>query len=240
MSESGRESAWVTAFDAFASGKASCNRTACSIAWGTQVKLRECSDAAKLHSGAWYSEKIHGWASGGIGSWQRSVEAWAAAYRNDCGRDFSTLNQAQRGWLAKGVRDWSNYIANASNWLAVELQRTPDLGLFDLKTFLYRRQLRGMERGTRWARWSKRNVRAWLRRLGDALLERLAERLWGDSRPKALLALLKAPPGWAAARVYLDFQIALPRLVERLIGVQAPNAPSLPPGHPSVLGGNVA
>jgi hypothetical protein len=221
MSERGRESWCLTVFDAFTGNEEYCN-------------------AAKLDSVTWYSEKIRELTSGSVGSWPRSVEAWAAANRDDCERDFSMLNQAQRGWLAKGLRDWSNYISNASTWLAIELQRAPNLGLFDLKTFLYRRQLRGMERGTRWARWTKRNVSAWLRRLGDALLERLAERLRGNSRPKALLALLKAPPGWAAARVYLDFQITLPRLVERLIEVQAPNAPSLSPGHLCVLGGNVA
>jgi len=200
-------------------------------------KLAGYVDSAKFDLMDSHFEKIDRMMTRG---WHRSVVNWASTYNGNCESAFLTLSQGQRGWLAKGVRDWSNYIANASNWLAIELQRTPVVGLFDLKTFLHRRQLRGMERGTRWARWSKRTVRAWLRRLGDALLERVAERLRGDSGPKVLLALLKAPPGWAAARFYLDFQVTLPRLLERLIEVQAPNAPSLPPGHLTVLGGNVA
>lgn len=177
-------------------------------------------------------------------AWRHSAEGWVSTHnsaRNDeLDSVVSTLNPGQRGWLAKGLRDWTNYVAKATNWLAIEVDRSLDVGLFDLKTFLYRRQLRGMERGARWARWSKGAVRAWLRRLGDRLLDRLAERLRSDNRPRVLLALLKAPPGWAAARFRLDFQAGLPRMLERLSEVQAPNAPSLPSGHLTAPGGNVA
>ena len=231
----------------YLAGGASCERATC---WGssTDVKLEACLEAGKFDSMEGHLRKIDRLMESHYdkidrlsGSWHRSVEAaWDSTQRDGFNRAISSLNQAQRGWLAKGIRDWTSYASQAVNGLLIEVQRAPVGGPFDLRTFLYRRQLRGTERGTRWARWSKRNVRAWLRRLGDALLEGLAERLSGDSRPKALLALLKAPPERAAARVYLDFQITLPRLVERLSEVQAPNAPSLPPGHLTVPGGNVA
>jgi hypothetical protein len=237
MSKSGSEGSWATLLDGFVSTAGSYDWVDNGCCRGGEVKLDGfAANAAKVDWPAWTCEKIDR-ALGG--SWQRPIETWAPPY-DDLDQTFTTLSKTQAGWLSKGLRDWSSYIAKATQWLLVETDGMSRLGLFDLKTFLYRRQLRGMERGTRWARWSKRTIRAWLRRLGSALLVRLAERLRSERRPKVLLALLKAPPGWVATRFYLDFQATLPRLLERLSEVQAPNAPSLPPGHPVVLGGNVA
>lgn len=251
MSKAGRDCGWKgfktegLAWQRFDSSMAS--RTQIDKFISTPKLDGFASNAAKLGSFAATAAEFNSMASTVekidrlLGStWKNSADTWISTYNHDFNRAVSKMGQAQRRWLAKGIRDWTIYVAKATNRLAVEVDWSLEFGLFDLKTFLYRRQLRGMERGARLARWSKRAVRAWLQRLGDELLDRLAERLRTDSRPKLLLALLKTPPGWAAMRSYFDFQATVPRMLERLSNVQAPNAPALPSGHPSVLGGNVA
>lgn len=162
-------------------------------------------------------------------------------YLKEFRRASSSLNQAQRGWLSKGLRDWNSYIAKSLNWLAIEVKKYPDDGAFDLRTFLHRRQLRGLHRRARWAGRSKGIVRAWLRELGEDLLSRVAAGLRTGSGSKALLSLLKAPPGWTAAiRLRLTMEAALPKILEQLAEVLAPNAPSISPEPLLVHGGIVA
>lgn len=154
-------------------------------------------------------------------------------------RASSSLSQGQRGWLAKGLRDWSSYVDKALRWLAVEVKRHPSDGVFDLRSFLLRRQIQGLQRRALWAN-SKGEVRAWIRELGMDLLARVAARLRTGAGPKVLLALLKSPPGWSVAvRFRLSLEATLPTIIDQLIQVLSPNAPSISPERLSVQGGSV-
>lgn len=157
-------------------------------------------------------------------------------------RASSSLRQGQRAWLAKGIRDWSAYVSDALSLTAVEVRGRPDYGIFDLRTFLYRRQVRGLQRRALWTGRTKgAAVRAWLLNLGEVLLSRVAASP-RTSVPKVLLAILKAPPGWTtAARFRVILESSIPKVLERLAEVIAPNAPSLldPPRYFRIEAGAV-
>jgi hypothetical protein len=167
-----------------------------------------------------------------------SYETEVKAFR----RASSSLQQGQRTWLAKGLRDWSSYVSDALARTAVEVKRRPDYDIFDLRTFLYRRQVRGLQRRALWTGRTKgAAVRAWLLNLHDVLLSRVAAGL-RTSVPKVLLAILKAPPGWTtAARFRVVLESSIPKVLEQLAEVIAPNAPSRldPPKHFRIEAGAV-
>jgi hypothetical protein len=159
----------------------------------------------------------------------------------DIQRSVSSLTAGQKGWLAKGVRDWSAYVSSSLAHQVVELKPHPDFQVFDLKTYLHRRQLRGIRRRAGWALLRKGiAVRDWLWGLGERTISRLAACARGESGPKLLLALLKAPPGWTRAiGARRALEAALPRIVEQIAEVSSPNAPSPSPGHLPLPGGSV-
>lgn len=165
-----------------------------------------------------------------------------SSYLKEFRQASAAITQAQRNWVGKALRDWNSHLDGLLARAAVEIKAYPNSGVFDLRTFLLRRQMEGQQRRARWAGRSKGNgVRAWLLGLGYGLLSRVALGLRIVPTPKVLLALLKAPPGWTTAVCFrLTFEAALPRIVDQLAEVSAPNASFLLPGQPNVPGGNVA
>lgn len=195
------------------------------------------ANSAKLDSLAFSSAKLDSFTANFSKFDVRSLSAGEctpnfASYEPDYFKAFqrasSPLKQGQRDWLAKGLGAWNLYITNALARVAVEVKAHPNYGVFDLRTFLHRRQVLGMLRRARWARRSRRAaVRTWLLEVGDALLSRVAARLRNVSVPKVLLAILKSPPGWTTAvRFRIDLETSIPRILEQLAEVIAPNAPS--------------
>lgn len=169
-----------------------------------------------------------------------SIAGQAPDYFDEFRRASDSLSQAQRGWLAKGLRGWNAYLDKSIPCLAVEVQWYPYDGVFDLRTFLRRRKIQGLQRRARWVRRSRSAFFAWLRELSEDLLAHVAAGLRTGSGSK-VLALLKAPPGWTAAiRFRLSLEASLPRILEQLADVLAPNAPSLPRERLPVHGGTVA
>jgi hypothetical protein len=137
----------------------------------------------------------------------------------------TNFTRSRLGWLTKGFRAWN---AHAADWLAVEVKRLPKGG-FDLEDFLLRRQLEGLRRRANWAGRAKRGrVRAWLLSLGKAVFARIERGLRAGEDPLHLFAPPGVgPPGWfATVRHRRAVEAALPKIIDQLAEVIAPNAPA--------------
>lgn len=167
-----------------------------------------------------------------ISAWQvkdlsaRGFDGYISRHARDIQQISTTLTRSQLGWLTKGFRAWNDH---AADWLAVEVKGLPT-GVFDLETFLLRRQLEGLRRRANWAGRAKRGrVRAWLLSLGKSLFSRVAQRLArAGAQPLHFFAPPGAgPPGWfATLRHRRAVEAALPKIIDQLAEVMAPNAPA--------------
>jgi hypothetical protein len=166
---------------------------------------------------------VNGWqAKGLIGT---EFSGYFARHVREIDQISNNFTRSQLGWLTKGFRAWN---AHAADWLAVEVKRLPKRG-FDLEDFLLRRQLEGLRRRANWAGRAKRGrVRAWLLSLGKAAFARIEQGLRAGAHPLHFFAPPGiGPPGWfATVRHRGVVEAALPKIIDQLAAVIAPNAPA--------------
>jgi hypothetical protein len=153
------------------------------------------------------------------------------------------LTQTQGGWLAKGIRSWASYVKGVTEPSWAEARPQAPSVYLDLSAFLYGRY---QETNRKRAKVGRRGVKsgvvqAWFDFLHQAVLPRLAAGVRPTALSRALLAVLGAPPGWAAAvRFRVVLETLIRRILEQLAEVIAPNAPSRLARRPLTPGGAIA
>jgi hypothetical protein len=161
------------------------------------------------------------------------VELFQAKYVRQLQKASSLLDQSQQRWLTKGISDWAKHV----DGIAATTGRS-DQG-FDLYTFLYRRQMEGIQRRARWAGGKRRGTaRAWFIALGKDLLNRIGEGLQAGRLSRWLIPRAEKPSGSLVPIGQRQiFETTLPKIVDQLADVIAPNAPSRSLGSFVIHGG---